>query len=342
MHTDRQLQEDALTWLLEPDSPGVRYLALRDLLRLPTDDSELRAARQAAHAEGPIAAVLAQMDPAGYWVTPGPGYNPKYRSTVWSIILLAQLGASIAEDERVAVACRYLLKHALTPGGQFTATGAPSGTASCLQGNLCWALLRLGCDLAPLEPVMEWIARSITGEGVAPRSARGAPVRYYAGTCGPGFACGANNQLPCAWGAVKLMLALSAWPAERRTPLIVRAIDRGVDFLLGTDPACAAYPSGYSAKPSRSWWKFGFPVFYITDVLQIVEALAALGYGADPRLSAALALIRGKRDRQGRWPLEYEYTGKTWVDVGDRGQPNKWVTLRALGALEAAAHFVVS
>ena len=49
-----RLNGDSLTWLLEPDSPGVRYLALRDLMDRPEDDPELRAARKAAaHRAGP-------------------------------------------------------------------------------------------------------------------------------------------------------------------------------------------------------------------------------------------------------------------------------------------------
>lgn len=324
---------DPLAWLLEADAPGVRYLALRDLLGRPQDDLELRAVRRAAHADGPIAAILAQMDPAGFWVTPGPGYNPKYRSTVWSLIMLAELGASLDEDERIGRACDYVLAHALTPGGQFTASGTPAGTADCLQGNLSWALLTLGCEPARLEPAITWMARSVTGEGVAPRTEKDVPVRFYAGKCGPGFACGANNGLPCAWGAAKVLLAFSAWPVAARTSLIERAIAQGVAFLLGVDPATATYPSGYSDKPSRSWWKFGFPVFYVTDVLQVVEALAALGHGADPRLAGALALVRRKADQDGRWRLEYDYSGKTWVDFGVKGQANKWVTVRALRAL---------
>ncbi len=39
-----------------------------------------------------------------------------------------------------------------------------------------------------------------------------APLRYYSGKCGPGFLCGANNKLPYAWGAVKVMLAFSKLP----------------------------------------------------------------------------------------------------------------------------------
>jgi len=335
MSWQNQLKGDSLAWVLETETPEVRYLALRDLVECAPTDLELRAACEAAHKKGPIATILAEMDKAGYWVKPGPGYNPKYRSTVWSVILLAQLGASVREDERIAQACTYLLDHALTEGGQFTLSGAPSGTVDCLQGNLSWALLELGYDDPRLEMAFDWMARSVTGEGIASSEERQATVRYYAGKCGPTFACGANNQLPCAWGGAKVMLAFGKWPKGHRTPVIKRAIQHGVDFLFSVDPAEAAYPTGFSNKPSQNWWKFGFPNFYVTDLLQIVEALVALGYGADPRLSNALALIREKQDENGKWALDYDYTGKTWVDFGVKKQPNKWVTLRALRVLKA-------
>ena len=325
-----------LPWLLDAASPGVRYLALRDLLSLPEDDPELQAARQQAHIHGPIATVLANMHPDGYWAEPGPGYYPKYTSTVWSLTLLAQLGASVEEDERIATGCTYILDQGLTANGIFTASGAPSGTADCLHGNLCWALTALGCTDPRLESAYEWMARSLTGEGVAPMQDKKAPLRYYAGKCGPTFACGSNNKLPCAWGAAKVMLAFSLLPLERRTPLIQRAIQHGVDFLFSADPAKADYPSGWNDKPSRNWWLFGFPVFYVTDMLQIVEALVGLGYAADPRLRNARQFILSKQDTQGRWLLDYDYTGKTWVDFGSKKQPNPWVTMRALRALKSA------
>jgi hypothetical protein len=325
-----------MDWLLDPAEPGARYLALRDLQGLPPDDPGLVAAQQAAHAHGPIAAVLEHMHPDGYWSQPGPGYYPKYFSTVWSLILLGQLGASSTLDGRIARACAYVLDHALTPQGQFSLTGSGSGTADCLHGNLCEALLALGYDDPRLDPAYEWMARSVTGEGVAPMSEKDAPLRYYAGNCGPNFACGSNDKQSCAWGAAKVMLAFARLPKARRTPLIERAIRQGVDFLFSVDPASAAWPSPYAGKPSSNWWKFGFPVFYVTDLLQIVEALVGLGYGDDPRLASALELVRSKQDAQGRWPLEYDYTGKTWVDFGPKKAPNKYVTLRALRVLKEA------
>jgi hypothetical protein len=327
---------DTLNWLLDENEPGPRYLTLRDLCGLTPDDPQITKARRAAQQHGPLAALLDKMHPDGYWAQAGPGYNPKYRSTVWAIITLAQMGASVYDDARLARACEYLIDQSLTDIGQFTASGTPSTTIDCLQGNLCAALIDLGCDDPRLALAYDWLARSITGEGIAPNTDRDAHPRYYAGNCGPAFKCGANNKLACAWGAVKCMLSLGRCPTRYRTSAISEAIQIGTDFLLGVDPATADYPTGYATKPSGNWWKFGFPIFYVTDLLQLVEALQSTGMGHDPRLDNTYELIREKGASAGRWALEYGYQGKMWVEFGKKKQPNKWVTIRAYKVLQSA------
>lgn len=330
-----QLQGDPLPWLLEEESPGARYLALRDVVGLPEADAELISARREAHRSGPISRVLARMKPEGYWVKPGPGYSPKYGSSVWSLILLAQLGADLRVDPRLQRACTYILDQ-MAKGGQFSAisSGHPSGTIDCLQGNLCGALTSMGCEDPRLDKAFVWMARSVTGEGLGP--ADGPEPHYEGYKCGPNFACSVNNRLPCGWGAVKVMLAFSMLPPAKRTPLIRRAIRQGVDFLFSVPPEGAAYPTRKGDKPSREWWKFGFPVYYVTDLLQLAEALTGLGCGGDPRLAGVLEIIRSKQDAQGRWPLESELRASMdWMDFGAKKQPNKWVTLRALKVLRA-------
>ncbi len=326
--------EETMTWLLEPESPGARYLAMRDLLDLPASDPNLIAVCALAHENGPIGEVLAKMLPDGSWEKAGPGYNPKYRSTVWSLTLLAQLGASIEVDPRIGLAINHILDHALCSNGQFSYNGAPSGTIDCLHGNLCAALLDLGCRDPRLEQAFDWMARTVTGDGIAPNTEKDARLRYYAYKCGPGFKCGVNDKLPCAWGAAKVMLAFGKLPKEMHTARIDAAIQTGIEFLFSVDPADAAYPSPGDQKPSSNWWKFGFPVFYITDILQTVEALALLGCGQDPRLQHALELVRSRGEPDGRWNLEYDYRGKTWGDYGQKKTPNKWVTIRALKPLK--------
>ena len=327
------LRNDPTGWLLEEDrtNPGVRFMALRDLYDLPQDDSEVVKARQAVMDCGPVPAILDAQDDDGFWVKSGPGYNPKYRSTVWSLIALAQLGAS-PDDSRVRRGCEYFLEHAISKEGAFTMTGSLSGSAYCFTGNLVTALIDLGFYRdARLDAVLEWLVGATIGQG-SRQSDEAKPTPFYlkSGVSGPIFECSANNRLPCAWGGLKVMRALTRIPERDRTPQINQAIKVGTDFLFSRDPADADYPMGWSEKPNRSWWKFGYPIFYVSDMLEIVEVLSSLGLAADPRLDNAFTFLLDKQDDQGRWPLEYTYNGKTWVDIEVKGEPSKWVTLRAL------------
>lgn len=333
------LHGDPLPWLLEDDpaNPGVRFFALRDLCRLPPDDPDLRAARRAVMARGPVPAILAAQAREGYWSKPGRGYTPKYQSTVWSLIFLAQLGAD-GRDPRVDAGCDYALAHSRGAGGGFCATTGPHGVIHCLQGNMIAALLDLGrAEDARLHEALDFLARSITGDGVAPAGDKETARHDYAGgTTGPGFACAANAGLPCGWGAVKALLALAKTPPGLRTPAVEAATAASVEFLLSRDPAAADYPAGYANQPSGSWFRLGFPLGYVADVLQTLEALAAAGRARDLRLARSLEWLLAKQDGAGRWKLEYSYNGKMWADIEKKGRPSKWVTLRALRVLSAA------
>ena len=209
-HWRSLLNGDSVPWLLEPDpdNPSVRYFALRELLDLPQDAPEVQEAMVAIMATGPVPAILDAQYPEGYWVKPGGGYSPKYRSTVWQIIFLAELGADPA-DERVRRGCEYLLSHSIAANGAFSVyqKPVPSGAIPCLNGNLLYALQRLGYgDDARVQAALDWLVRATTGEG---------GFRYLkSGTSGPCFACSANEGQPCGWGANKAMKALLAVPAD--------------------------------------------------------------------------------------------------------------------------------
>jgi hypothetical protein len=331
----RPVLADVLPWLLEPETPAVRHVAFRDLLDRPAEDPEVAAARTRAMAAEPIASILAAQYADGYWEKPGPGYATKYRGTVWQLIFLDQLGAD-PSDERIQRTCAYVLGHSVSPAGGFGASGVagagappPSAVIHCLNGNLLRALIGfgwLGDDR--VQRAIEWEARAITGEGVE---------RWYAtGTSGPGFACAANEKLPCAWGAVKALLGLARIPPAQRSALVDRAIETGAAFLLSRDPAVADYPMGWgNTRPSGSWFRLGFPSGYVTDVLQTLEVLCELGHGHDPRLAHAVEWLLDKRTADGRWRNEYAYHGKTWIDFERQSQPSKWVTLRACRVLRS-------
>jgi hypothetical protein len=322
------LKEDPLAWLLEPDpvNPAVRYFTLRDVLDRPENDPQVRQARTEIMTSGPVPIILTAQHPDGYWVKPGGGYAPSYRATIWQIIFLAELGAN-PTDERVKRGCEYLLRHSIAANGAFSMSQrpVPSSTVHCLNGDLIYALLRLGyADDPRLQAALDWQVRAITGQG---------QIRYYkSGTTGPDFSCTANGALPCAWGAIKAMKTLLAVPAGIRTPAMQQAIKVGAEFLLSRNPAVADYP--YLERINSSWFKFSFPLSYRSDVLENTAVLVDLGFGRDARLSDVFRLILSKQDSQGRWSMENTLNGKMWVDIEQKGQPSKWVTLRALRVLK--------
>jgi hypothetical protein len=328
-----RLEVDPLPWLLDESTPAARHLALRWLLDLAPDDPEVIAARAGAMRTNPIAAILAAQDPEGWWSKPGPGYQPKYTSTVWQIIFLDQLGADGSEP-RLRAAGEYLLSHSQAASGGFSARGTatgrpePSGVLHCLNGNLLRALIGFGwLDDPRVQAALEYQAASITGEGEV--------AFYKSATSGPGFRCAMNFGEPCAWGATKALLALTRVPAERRTPAVARAIGRGTEFLLSRDPSVADYPMGPNKAPNRSWFKLGFPLGYIGDVLQTLEALCDAGASADPRLDRAVGWVLAQQKPDGTWSNLHSYSGQTGVGIDHSPSRSKWVTLRACRVLKA-------
>jgi len=330
------LRADVRPWLLDPETPAVRHLALQRLLDRPPDDPEVVEARTLAMASDPIAAMLEAQDPEGWWITPGPGYGPKYRSTVWTLMFLDQLGAD-GTDPRIGRACDYVLDNSQAANGGFGARGgkavrrpAPSTIIHCLNGNLLRALIGFGrLKDERVQRAVAWQAAAVTGEG---------DIQYHAsGTSGPGFRCGVNEDLPCGWGAAKVLLALARIPPAQRPPSVEQALKQTADFLESRSPRLADYPMGWgNTKADPKWFRFGFPSGYVADVLQVAEGLCEAGRSCGPWVQEAVALILETQDLDGRWADRYAYQGKLIRDIDRQGEASKWVTLRTCTVLRSA------
>jgi hypothetical protein len=320
------LRADPLPWLLERDDPAVRHLALTQLVGEPEDAPVVRRALAAAMRTAPIAPILDGMHPEGWWVRPGGAYSHKYTGYFWPLMFLEQMGAD-PRDRRLQRACSYAMTAGQAPGGGFGWAVRDVAAAHCLTGNVLRALIAFGhLDDERVRRGIAWEASAITGVG---------HDRWYpAATSAPGFACGVNGGLPCAWGAVKAVRALAAIPPRRRTRAVRDALEAGVDLLLSVDPASAAYPT--DTQVSKAWFKLGFPSGYVADVLQVGEALADLGLARDPRLHGLVGFVLDRQHADGRFVNAYPYRGRLWSDVDAPGRPSKWVTLRVARFLKAA------
>jgi hypothetical protein len=322
-----------MRWLLEKDNPSVRYFTLRHLLDRTDDDPDVRSAQRAIMRSEPVKAILAAQNAAGFWHKPGTGYSTKYQATTWQILFLAELGAD-GQQRAIRRGCEYVLEHTQTNNGGFSpyADARPSGALHCLSGNMVWALIALGCgDDERLGRAVDWLAGAITGEEFG--------AFYQSGTSGPGFECAINDHQPCAWGGVKALRALVHAPAKWRSARTDKAVQQAVDFFLSHDLSKADYP--YTGRISGEWFKFGFPLSYTSDVLETLLVLSEAGCARDPRLTPAIELMLSKRNADGRWALRHSLNGKMWIDIEQKGQPSKWITLRALRVLKAAGREMV-
>ncbi|MGH9889475.1 MAG: hypothetical protein ACREBE_28340, partial [bacterium] len=75
------------------------------------------------------------------------------------------------------------------------------------------------------------------------------------------------------------------------------------------------------------------------DVLRALDYLRAAGVEPDARVDEAVAIVRGRRQVDGRWLLEVRHRDTLYEELaGPVGAPNRWITLRALRVLQWYEH----
>jgi hypothetical protein len=84
-----------------------------------------------------------------------------------------------------------------------------------------------------------------------------------------------------------------------------------------------------------AYLEFAFPHYWHYDVLRALDYFRHSGARPDPRMAEAVAVVRSKRQPDGRWLLDRIHTGRVHFDLeGGVGTPSRWNTLRALRVLE--------
>jgi hypothetical protein len=172
------MKPESTTWLHEGGA-GERYAALTRLLGAAPDAPEVQEARRAIMTEGPVPRILAAQQADGHWDGPDRSCAAKYRGTVWTMLILAKLGAD-GSDARVRAACEAVLAGAQDPDsggfsykpGKKAGSGLHSCVIPCLTGNLVFSLVRFGMlDDSRVQRAVDWITtcqRFDDAEGDAP------------------------------------------------------------------------------------------------------------------------------------------------------------------------------
>jgi hypothetical protein len=303
------LYSDVISWLMERDAPSVRYWTLVKLLDRRKDEDEVIEARRAIMEGGPAVEILSHYAGDGRWEGERGYYTPKYKSTHWQLLLLAELAADGAPgggDDRIAAACQRMIEE----------LGSVERTKvwPCFHGNLIGYLHALGH--AGDERVRAFEAELAR-----------------AGAAGK-WCCDLNGDLPCAWGAARALWGFGQMPADERDDAVQEAIESGVRFLGRFKLREGNYPS--EGARHKMWDQLNFPLFYQSDVLFTLRALTDVGQvGARPTFRKAVEWLVDRAESGWRWNGAIPYNSRMWTSLEKRRRPSKWITWQALYVIKA-------
>jgi len=335
-----------IEWLTAEENPAVAVRARRLFGEPPSPALDALWARRNDYE--PVVRILEAMNDDGSWGEPSRNYI-KYTGTLWQVHFLGELHAS-GDDERVRRAVQYAYTQQLDDGSFSLLRKQPSRSVPCLTANVGRALARLG------DPRDEHVIAAL-GYLVALAREHGPSV------CSIGLSSYTLNGY-CHMLAPKALLFLAevpedAWPegaAGLRDALVERLRERKV-FRYLPDGAREFEETVYKLKPTEAaacrerhlaehgplvfgpkpgWLRFGYPLSYNSDVLEALSSLAAVGEPVREEYAEALSVVRDAADSELRWTLRNSFNGKMIADVEKKGQPSRWLTLRAL---ETLAHF---
>ena len=322
-----ELKADPIEWLLETSNPSVRYWALLDILDREPNDPDVTKARGSIMASEPVKTILSAQDPSGHWCKADDMYLPKYKATTHQLLILAELGASRTPAVERAVEHIYrfqrLSGHFLTELPK-TEQGRASTVKDgcCLDGNVLHYLIHFGYLGDPhTERLLSFILSYHDPEN-AGWKCRSYPINKDA-------VFPAN----CYMGAAKVLKALSTMPEKSRTPEIKALMGREVENILENGVYRYLRNSDGSRKDKAGWKRFGFPLFYQSDALEVLDTLTRLGV-KDDRMQDTVELVKAAQQDNGSWLLKDSFNGKMWVDIEEKNNPSKWITLRALRSLK--------
>jgi hypothetical protein len=323
---------DVVQWLLEEDTPHVRYNTLRHILRRPPDDPEAIESRNRMMESPPVSKILARQNPDGGFLQESfvkrrgyksalVGYSPKHRATTWQAEFLAQAGVK-GTDPRIRALGEYILENSFSDGlGAFgwredLKTGSRLERIPCFIGNMVHALCTFGFGDDPrVRSSFEFLTRHQRFDDGGYKPQKEWPHFGRQDRCWGGHTC--------YWGVTKLLRAMTVVPESYWTEEAQEVKRKGVEFvLLHRLMWSSRNPSRPMITGRNDPRILKAPLDYQDDVISIATTMLRLGVD-DPAIDETIDFVLSKRNERDRWLLEATpsnmYT--TW---GNPGEESKW------------------
>ena len=302
------MNDPVFTWLLDSD-PSIRWQVMRDLADMPAPVVAAERARVATAGSG--ATLLDQQRPDGQW---GDGVaRPFWWSNIYTLVFLCDLGIDPANDRVRAAIDR--VRDNVTWGPEFGDSPFFEGEVEpCINGRVVTIGAYFGVRTDRL--VDRLLSEQLADGGWNCEAERGSVRSSF------------HTTLCVLEGLLAFEQACGAAPA------VSGARARAHEYLLERH-LLRRLSTGEIID--EAWTQLAFPPLWRYDVLRALEYFRSAELMADPRVDEAVAIVRGRRQTDGRWLLDVRHHDTLYEEIaGEVGAPNRWVTLRALRVLRAA------
>jgi hypothetical protein len=303
-----------LDWLLDSD-PAIRWQVMRDLTAEPVE--AVAAERAKVATEGWGAQLLAKQTPDGLWA--GMAFSQERTDTFHVTELLRRLGLD-PESDQAQHTIGLVHEHVTWgDGAWWNPPWAEQGffegeVEPCINGNIVSTGTYFGVDMTPL-------VERLLGEQLEDG----------------GWNCEVENGTTVSSFGTTINVLEGLLAHERATggsAAVAEARRRAEAYMLER-PLFRRKTTGDVIDPD--WLKFSFPTWWHYDVLRGLDYLRAAGHVPDERTAEAIEVVERNRDPDGRWPLQIDHKGESYVHLDDgEGQPSRWITLRAMRVLDWA------
>ncbi len=247
-------------------------------------------------------------------------YSPTFKSTVWTLILLADLEHD-RDDERVKLPLGTIQEHFYDSNFGIYSLGRDHFPVPCLNGNMIYldAYFNRTLSAKSVSAVNFFCEFQRFDDGVYQE-----PRNQF---CGNTSCFGKHT---CYWGIVKLLKGLSFVPEQNRTVPIKKLLRRCIGFVLLHQVCFSSHNEGKYLSGNID--KLGFPCMYQSNFLEILWLLKRESVDSE-EVSRALQILKQKQQPERNWKLEKKVSNMV-VSVGAENNPNEYITKRAIEVLE--------
>ena len=298
-----------IDWLLDSD-PSIRWQVMRDLTDTPAQ--VIAAERARVESEGWGLTLLEQQRPDGQW---GDGVvHPFWWTNMYSLLFLRDLGVDPANAR--ARSALDLVRDNVTWGPEFGNSPFFEGEVEpCINGRV----VALGAYFGVRS---DRLVDRLLGEELADG---GWNCEAERGSVRSSF----HTTICVLEGLLAYEEAFGA------TSAVTDARRRGEEYLLERR-LLRRLSTGEIIKPE--WTQLAFPTLWHYDLLRGLDYFRAARRQPDARLDEAFAIVRERRQSDGRWLLDVRHKHTLYEEMaGEVGEINRWVTLRARRVLDARA-----